>query len=786
MMRSLKFLIGLLFSTCLLANSPNKDSLFGVANNVKLSDTSRINALYAIASQIHLYTNPDSAFYYADSLENWAVKLDLSKQVARAKMIKGVVKLFTGKTGEAENYLNESVNIASSIQDFETLAFATSNLGAVAYSKGNYGEAIDFFRKTTHAYESNGDYTLAVGVYNNIGSVHSELGNLDSSIYYFNESLRLSEMSDDLKGKSAALLNLGTTYKNMGDLQRAMENYDLNIRIIEEIEGPSISMVTSLQQKGILYFTMSDYDSAKKQFKEALEIAQKISYKEGEAKALSDLSSVYKALGEDETVYNLLNKAVGIQLDIGDKKGLITSYNALAAFYIDKQEHNDVIDEEQIDSIINYASKSLTIAREIGNKRGEIEAMISLAQGFRFKGELNEALDLVLDARKMVTKIEDKVISKRLYLITSFIYRDKGLYKQAYDYFINHIKIKEELDSEENQKAMMRLTFQSEYDKQKAIDQAEFDLEIQKRDELARKEREKRNLILLFVILIVLVVSIFSVFLYRRYKLTLKQKSIIEQQKEVVEEKQQEVLDSITYAKRIQDAILPSNELVSRVLKNGFVYFNPKDIVSGDFYWMEELDGKFYIAAADCTGHGVPGAMVSVVCSNALSKALLEERQLETGKLLDRTRELVVARFAKSKEKVKDGMDISLFMLDQENNTLEWAGANNPLWIIRGNEVLVTKPNKQPIGLVDNPEPFTTHRIEFQKGDIIYVFSDGFQDQFGGKRGKKFKPANLKKLLLSLRDEKMEKQLEKIDKAFLEWKGELEQLDDVCVIGVRL
>jgi serine phosphatase RsbU (regulator of sigma subunit) len=270
---------------------------------------------------------------------------------------------------------------------------------------------------------------------------------------------------------------------------------------------------------------------------------------------------------------------------------------------------------------------------------------------------------------------------------------------------------------------------------------------------------------------------------------------ITENQKHIIEEKHKEITDSIKYAKHIQEAILPSNISLSEKLKNGFVLFKPKDVVSGDFYWMEtythstsqtENDHWIYFAAADCTGHGVPGAMLSVVCASALSKTLLEEDITDTGKILNRTRELVVGRFAKSNENVKDGMDISLCAL--HGKTLQWSGANNPLWILRKNATQIeeTKPDKQPIGKVDNPRPFTSHTFNLEQGDTIYIFTDGYQDQFGGERGKKFKATQLKELLLQIQHKTMDVQKEILLTTFEKWRGGLDQIDDVCVIGVRV
>lgn len=274
-----------------------------------------------------------------------------------------------------------------------------------------------------------------------------------------------------------------------------------------------------------------------------------------------------------------------------------------------------------------------------------------------------------------------------------------------------------------------------------------------------------------------------------------------------LEIKNKEITDSINYAKRIQDAILPSANQLNKYLKDGFVLYVPKDIVAGDFYWMEHINGTTYFAAADCTGHGVPGAMVSVVCSNALSKAVTEEGLSDPGKILDRTREIVVSSFARNGEDVKDGMDISFCKIDLENLKMEWAGANNPLWIFRKkttaeneteqNGQMITerssefilmeiRGNIQPIGKTDKPTPFTTHFIDLQKGDSIYLITDGYADQFGGEKGKKLKSTNLKKLLMGMQHVPMNQQKERLLEAFLTWKSDFEQVDDVCIIGVRV
>ena len=276
-------------------------------------------------------------------------------------------------------------------------------------------------------------------------------------------------------------------------------------------------------------------------------------------------------------------------------------------------------------------------------------------------------------------------------------------------------------------------------------------------------------------------------FLFFKRDNILFQRMIIEQKK-IVQEKQKEIIDSITYAKRIQEAILPPSHYWHKNLPDSFILYKPKDIVAGDFYWMENsTDGKFvFFAAADCTGHGVPGAMVSVVCNNALNRSLLEFNLKQTGEILDKTRELVIETFGKSDQKVKDGMDISLCRLDISNSELQWSGANNPLWYIRNGVLNELKPNKQPIGNYEAQTVFTSHILKLQKGDMLYIFTDGYADQFGGPKGKKFKYKQLQDELIAIQAKELNIQKEILSKLFEDWRNNLEQLDDVCIIGVRI
>ncbi|WP_430405769.1 SpoIIE family protein phosphatase [Fluviicola sp.] len=261
----------------------------------------------------------------------------------------------------------------------------------------------------------------------------------------------------------------------------------------------------------------------------------------------------------------------------------------------------------------------------------------------------------------------------------------------------------------------------------------------------------------------------------------------LQEQKLIVESKNHEIVESIQYARFIQQALLPlESEIQESFDENAFVYYAPKDIIAGDFFWFEKRNTISWFAVADCTGHGVPGAMVSVLCINALYQSLASDENRNTGELLDHVRELVVQTLTKEARSVKDGMDISLARFDHETNVLQWTGANNPLWIFRGEEILVTSPDKQPVGQFDGAKPFTTHEIQLQANDWMILFSDGYADQFGGPKNKKYKYATFKDFIQAHKEKSGSELKACLKEEFEAWKGQHEQTDDVCVMGIKL
>jgi len=304
------------------------------------------------------------------------------------------------------------------------------------------------------------------------------------------------------------------------------------------------------------------------------------------------------------------------------------------------------------------------------------------------------------------------------------------------------------------------------------------------------------------VILILLVIALMAFMLVQSYHSKRKANQLLSSQKQELEKKNQEINDSILYAKHLQDAILPSWKMIKSLFQQSFILFKPRDIVSGDFYWKHAFDRMVYFAVADCTGHGVPGAMVSVVCANALNRVIKEYGIIEPGKVLDLVRDQVVDAFSQSEDGVSDGMDIALCCIDLEINKLWYAGANNSLYrVSQMKDEIVIPPKavydkkrilyeypatRQPIGKFFHAKNFETHEINLDKGDCIYLFSDGFADQFGGPKGKKYKSKPFKNFLLSISPKSMDEQKSLLENEFEAWKGNLEQIDDICILGVKI
>ncbi|MCX8079775.1 MAG: tetratricopeptide repeat protein [Bacteroidia bacterium] len=579
--------------------------------------------------------------------------------------------------------------------------------------------------------------------------------------------------------------NIGAVHFARSDYPRALEYYFRSLKINEKI-GNKQGEAANLSNIGLVYSNLREDSLALKYYYQSLKINEEIGNKKGQAGNLVNIGIAYHNLGDFARGLEYYFKALKLNEKIGNKQGQANNLGNIGIIYSDKKEYARALE---------YYFKALKIFEEIGDKRSQAINLGNI--GFIFlkqkKYHLSEAY--LKKAEKLNNELRIIYFLKYNYEDLSELCRQKGNYKEALEYYKKYIKCRDTIMNDENQKAIVQKELKFKFEKEKALKEKEH----QKKLEIERKEREKQKIITGFVVVGLILVTVFSLFVINRLKVTRKQKNIIEKQKKIVEEqkliveeqkklveqKNKDILDSINYAKRIQNAFLPSNAKWKEHLPNSFVLYLPKEIVAGDFYWMEYANNYVYVAVADCTGHGVPGAMVSVVCSNALTKAVLEEKLTETDQILNRTRELVIEKLT-SEDNIRDGMDVGLVRIEKNRNTIQFSGANRPLYLINHDKSLTEiKPDKQPIGRYEDSKPFSKQDIIINKGIRVYLTTDGYADQFGGKKGKKIGTKQFKDMLCSTISEYAPNlQKEKLLSYFLQWKGIKEQTDDITIIGI--
>jgi serine phosphatase RsbU (regulator of sigma subunit) len=708
--------------------SQNLDSLWLVWKDTKQSDENRLQAIQNYSWNGYLHTQPDSAFYFAQLQYDFA----LSKR------------------------------------NMKHMAGALNTQGTSYSLRGDFPKALDYFFRCLTIKQNLGDKQGIGGVYNSIGNVYRNQSNYSKALEYYFKSLKIAEDLNDKQDLSNTLGNIGAVYTDQSDFKMALKYYHKDLKISKEL-GDKFSISITLSNIGAVYDYQANYPKALKYYFWSLKLAEELNDKQGIGITLGNIGNVYAAQGDNIKALDYYYRSLKIYEEIGDKQGLGISLGSIGGLYTKQGKYSEAE---------KYLKKALQICKEIG------------AQNFE------------KDYHSFLATLYEKTNRPALALI----------------HFKSFVNLKDSIFSEENAKELLRTEIDHEFEKQRAVSNAKHQKEMEKQKALAKEKSRRQKIILYIVVTGLLVVLVFLVIIFRSNKqkqlankIITQQKNEVEQQKYLVEEKNKEITDSINYAKRIQSAILPQNKFIKEYLPNSFILYKPKDIVAGDFYWFDVFEDVVFIAAADCTGHGVPGALVSVVCNNALNRSVKEFSLKNPAEILNKTREIVVAEFEKSDEDVKDGMDISLCAINLETNILHWSGAHNPLWIMRSTsrstvpendfevveealeatlEIIETKADKQPIGKFAFAKDFTHHEFQLKKGDEIYIFTDGFQDQFGGPEskfgGKKYKVSRLRELLIALNFITMEEKRTKIEEAFENWKGELEQVDDVCVIGLKI
>lgn len=782
---SILCVLALFFSLNSLAQNKKLDSLLHVLNNNKgmnfSEDTSKMSLL-AFLGNAYLKKDFDTSYmYHLKAIDYGKSKMKSSTYSKDERLDMNLWVLYVDYLVGFNHYRKD---------DFEQ-----------GYLHGNSVlEKLQALEENVNGKARERLFNIQSRIYLYMATSKIKESKYDDAIALFEIGLKTADKTDDLRSRALMYNNLGVLFKKTGNYKGAIENY-INALGIYEKEGDLKGAVNTYTNIGVIFKNLKEYEKALEYYDKSIQISQENDFKLNIAKNLNNKGIVYKDLNRFEEAEDSYLKSIALAIEIGEKSSEISAKINLGILY----KHLKKYDESE-----KILLDVLVLLKSSNDQHEKVTVLLALSDTYLTSDQTSKAGKHLSEALRIAYSIDSDVLRRDVNFHLFRFNEKTGNYAKALGYYKTYIELKDTLSDIDSQKEVMQKELEFNYEKKRMTDSLTNALEIQREREISEVEIEKRNVEIAastqrqyFLFGGLALLAAFAFIVFNRLRVTRRQKLVIEDQKRIVDTKNREITDSIKYAKRIQDAILPDNVTLQETLKDGFILFQPKDVVSGDFYWMEVANNSIYIAAADCTGHGVPGALVSVVCSNALSKTLFEEGVQETGLILDKTRDLVIERLSKSSDNVQDGMDISMVKLPLNYHELgsfeiEFSGANNPLWIVRSNEAGVAelieiKGDKEPIGKYAKQTPFTTHRLELLKNDSFYLFSDGFSDQFGGdtieKRnlgGKKLKSAVFKRYLCESHHLSMDEQHTYLMNVLTTWRGDLEQNDDIVVLGVRI
>lgn len=577
--------------------------------------------------------------------------------------------------------------------------------------------------------------------------IHSYLFNARvlSSASLFNKALeqcllaqRFLEKNLSYKLSVKVYHDLGFVYSNTGLHAQAVNYYRKGLAI-SKIHSDTFNIANISGRLGGEFNYLSLYDSALIYNKEGLRNFKLINHKRGIGATLVNLSTTYNSMKQVDKAIETIKEAIIIRTELGDSYALTILKNNLTACYYDKNEYQ-------------------------------------------------LALQNAKEAEALCIRQNEKALISQNYSQQYLIYARLKNYEMAYRYAHRYVLLRDSIYQNTNLKALNELQAKYESDK-KEKEIALLQMEKKSSDEKSEADRKRRNLILLSVSIITFLIAVFAFILFKKFRESNKQKKIIQSQKHLVDEKNKEIIDSINYALTIQKAIIPSPLEIQTDVKEAMVFFKPKDIVSGDFYWHTKVNNLLYFVVADCTGHGVPGAFMSLMGISYLSEIINEKNILNTNDILNSLREKVITNLNKSsgtKDK-RDGMDMVVIRIDKASNTLQFSGANNSIYILRNEQLVELKGNKMPVGLyTEELQAFSAVEKLLYEDDKIFAFTDGLPDQFGGPKGKKFMYKQLENIICENSGSQMSTLSELLSTRFESWKGANEQVDDITVLGIKI
>jgi serine phosphatase RsbU (regulator of sigma subunit)/Tfp pilus assembly protein PilF len=666
---------------------------------------------------------------------------------------------------ESVDYATSAVDLAKKTGDLDLQSQALTNLGAARYYQGNFEKAGEVWIEGIEVLKHMEDL-------------------------YVDDSVKRVKIKENL---ATLLNNVGVIYKNQGKYDKAIEYYQENLRIHEEL-GNLLSMARSHANIGNVYFYFGiDYNKALEYYNTALELfrqhsagsslsAESITFGvSGIANTYLNIGMVYKVLKNMGLAIDNFRKALRVFRELDDKPGIANTENQMGLVYLEGGSY-----EEALTASMN----ALTIYREIGQRKEVAATLNNLGMIYYRWGRYDQALEFYNQSLDLTKELNLKREVYDNYKDISDTYSAMGSYKLALQNYQKYNELKDSSLREENMRQISEL--ETKYE----TERVERENELLNTQNILQVTELKRQRVLIWSLAgifgIILTSSVLLFLAYRTIKKTnilLETQNIeIKHQRDQIFQQKQEITDSIHYARRIQNAILPPETMLNR-LADHFILYKPRDIVSGDYYWMTQKDDSTVVVAADCTGHGVPGALMSMLGISFMNEIVNKSDMPQPNEILNKLRENVVNSLHQKgvEGETQDGMDLSLCIINHEKTKLQFAGAYNPLYLIRDDVLIEYKPDKMPIGIYkDKTDSFTNHEINIHAGDVLYLLTDGYVDQFGGPKAKKFMVKKFKDLLLEIYKKTMKEQKEILSSILDEWKGNIDQIDDILVMGIRI
>ncbi len=609
--------------------------------------------------------------------------------------------------------------------------------------------------------------------------------NPDSAYTFSKQAFVFAKRSGSPRIQTKILNLMGSYFQVKGDYVKAIDYYQKSLKL-GELEKIDEAVLVALGNIGAIYISIGQNKKGLEYQLKSLAIAQKLKNENKLASIYNNLSLLYNNFNEFNKSLAYGKKSLAIYQKMNNVNGISSAYGNIGNAYMNLNN---------LDEALASFLKNNELAKEAENPYEECTSSMDIGEIYYKRKQYKLALPYYLNAEKIAIEIDDDLSLKSVYGNLYQIYKATNEINKALENFEKYVSVLEKLNETSSKEELHKKEVEFEFNRRTvrdSIKNAEANVVKDEKIKASKAQIAKDRLLKIALTTGFILVFIFGVVIFNRFRIIRKQKHIIEikskqteEQKEIIENKNKEITDSINYAKRIQYTLLAHSDFLDTHLgkNNYFTLFHPKDIVSGDFYWACEQDNKFFLAVCDSTGHGVPGAFMSLLNIGFLSEAINEKLILQPDKILNYTRTRLINSI--SKEEQKDGFDGVLLCIDKKTNKITYASANNSPIIIHNDEIIELPKDKMPVGKGEREEAFTLNEINLQKGDTLYLYTDGYADQFGGPKGKKYKYKQLNNELLAINKLPLKNQAEALIKNFQDWKGELEQVDDVCVIGIK-